>query len=171
MAGSSDGRFLRRVERELRQAKGSKVFKLAYDESDLNKMFFIFSPINEDSLYFGRQYVVEADLHQGKPQHEFPVAPPTCKFLTPVWHPNVGPTGSICLDVLSYEWSSMTTFEGIVQYILQLLDHPNPHSILTKVEDNTPEHKRQIIQQMYEAYHRDRTISQKIKWVMENIRN
>lgn len=35
---------------------------------------------------------------------EFPAAPPKGFFLTKIFHPNVGPSGEICVNVLKRDW-------------------------------------------------------------------
>ena len=37
---------------------------------------------------------------------EFPSAPPKGFFLTKIFHPNVGPSGEICVNVLKRDWSA-----------------------------------------------------------------
>ncbi|CAG2109955.1 unnamed protein product [Medioppia subpectinata] len=43
----------------------------------------------------------------------YPLAPPACKFVTRVWHPNISSmTGAIGLDILHTQWSSAMTLES-----------------------------------------------------------
>ncbi len=34
---------------------------------------------------------------------DYPAAPPKCKFLTPLFHPNIYPSGTVCLSILNEE--------------------------------------------------------------------
>ncbi|VDN37400.1 unnamed protein product, partial [Dibothriocephalus latus] len=36
---------------------------------------------------------------------DYPFNPPKVKFITPIYHVNVGTTGTICLDILQDKWS------------------------------------------------------------------
>ncbi|MDP2434160.1 MAG: ubiquitin-conjugating enzyme E2 [archaeon] len=60
--------------------------------------------------------------------HEYPTKPPTIKFVTPIFHPNVYGDGSICLDILQNQWSPIYTITAILQSIRSLLTDPNPAS-------------------------------------------
>lgn len=59
---------------------------------------------------------------------EFPQYPPTVKFITPVYHPNVYKNGNICLDILQKKWSSAYDIAAILNSIRSLFDDPNPQS-------------------------------------------
>lgn len=37
---------------------------------------------------------------------DFPASPPKGYFLTKIFHPNVGPTGEICVNVLKKDWTA-----------------------------------------------------------------
>ena len=52
------------------------------------------------------------------------------KFSPPLFHPNVYPSGTICLSILSEEegWRPGITIKQILQGIQDLLDEPNPDS-------------------------------------------
>lgn len=58
----------------------------------------------------------------------YPVAPPRIKFDSTVYHPNVFPDNSVCLDILSSKWSPALTVKDILAGLKQLLDFPNPES-------------------------------------------
>ncbi|KAK1922104.1 ubiquitin-conjugating enzyme/RWD-like protein [Papiliotrema laurentii] len=58
---------------------------------------------------------------------EFPTKPPKCKFDPPLFHPNVYPSGTICLSILDEEkqWKPSITIKSLVLGIQDLLDNPN----------------------------------------------
>ncbi|VDN98008.1 unnamed protein product [Rodentolepis nana] len=59
---------------------------------------------------------------------EYPTTPPKCKFDPPLFHPNVFPSGTVCLSLLDEEkdWRPAVTIRQILLGIQDLLDHPNP---------------------------------------------
>ena len=59
---------------------------------------------------------------------DYPVKPPSVKFLTPMYHPNVHRDGKICVDVLQHEWSPTQNVRTILLSVMSLLTDPNPSS-------------------------------------------
>ena len=59
---------------------------------------------------------------------EYPMKPPRVKFISKIWHPNVGGNGDICLDLLQNMWSPALTLEQLILAIASLLTDPNPDS-------------------------------------------
>ena len=56
---------------------------------------------------------------------DFPFKPPTCRFITKTYHPNVDPRGNICLEVLSSRWDPRHgRLEKLLLAICALLDDP-----------------------------------------------
>lgn len=54
----------------------------------------------------------------------------TGKFVPPLFHPNVYPSGTICLSILNEDeaWKPAITIKQIALGIQDLLDDPNPES-------------------------------------------
>jgi hypothetical protein len=52
------------------------------------------------------------------------------KFVPPLFHPNVYPSGTICLSILNEEegWRPAITLKQVLIGIQDLLDDPNPNS-------------------------------------------
>ncbi|MCJ1308330.1 E2 SUMO-conjugating protein ubc9 [Agyrium rufum] len=61
---------------------------------------------------------------------EYPTKPPKCKFTPPLFHPNVYPSGTVCLSILNEEegWKPAITIKAILIGIQDLLNDPNPES-------------------------------------------
>ena len=60
---------------------------------------------------------------------DYPVKPPSVKFLTPMYHPNIYRDGKICVDILqSSEWTPAQNVRTILVSIMSLLMDPNPSS-------------------------------------------
>mmetsp|Transcript_19202 Transcript_19202/g.60389 ORF Transcript_19202/g.60389 Transcript_19202/m.60389 type:complete len:158 (+) Transcript_19202:23-496(+) len=61
---------------------------------------------------------------------DYPSKPPKCKFKPPLFHPNVYPSGTICLSILNEEegWRPAITIKQMLLGIQDLLNTPNPNS-------------------------------------------
>jgi ubiquitin-conjugating enzyme E2 I len=61
---------------------------------------------------------------------EYPQKPPKCKFNPPLFHPNVYPSGNVCLSIINedQDWKPSLTLKQILLGIQDLLDDPNPNS-------------------------------------------
>jgi len=61
----------------------------------------------------------------------YPYVPPTIKFESPCYHPNVDLTGgAICLDILQDKWSAVYSVQTILLSLQSLLGEPNNASPL-----------------------------------------
>ncbi|KJZ74489.1 Ubiquitin-conjugating enzyme E2-18 kDa [Hirsutella minnesotensis 3608] len=72
---------------------------------------------------------------------DYPLAPPSMKFLADVWHPNVYPSGLVCISILhppgddpnhyehaSERWSPIQSVEKILISVMSMLAEPNDES-------------------------------------------
>lgn len=61
---------------------------------------------------------------------EYPTKPPKVRFTPPLFHPNVYPSGTVCLSILNEDegWKPAITLKDILLGVQALLDEPNPDS-------------------------------------------
>lgn len=58
---------------------------------------------------------------------DYPTTPPKCKFEPPLFHPNVYPSGTVCLSLLDEQkdWRPAITIKQLLLGIQDLLNEPN----------------------------------------------
>ena len=74
---------------------------------------------------------------------EYPFKPPSIKFDTKIYHPNISYTGAICVTILKTGWSPALDIIQVLLSISSLLSDPNPDDPLnndvTDVYRSSPE--------------------------------
>ncbi|CAB3367404.1 ubiquitin-conjugating enzyme E2-17 kDa-like [Cloeon dipterum] len=80
---------------------------------------------------------------------EYPNKPPTVKFVSKMFHPNVYADGGICLDILQNRWSPTYDVSAILTSIQSLLSDPNPNSPANSMaaqlyKENRREYEKQV---------------------------
>ena len=85
--------------------------------------------------------------------NRYPFEPPRCKFLTPLYHPNIDSGGRICLDTLKSppagSWSPAVSLPSLLLSIRSLLAEPNPDDGL--VPEISELYKRNPVEWVREA--------------------
>lgn len=61
---------------------------------------------------------------------EYPSKPPKCKLPPHFFHPNIYPSGTVCLSILNEDedWRPSITIKQILLGVQELLNTPNPDS-------------------------------------------
>lgn len=82
-------------------------------------------PGKANSLWGDATYPVSISFSE-----EYPSKPPKVMFPAGFYHPNVYPSGTVCLSILneSQDWRPAITLKQIVLGIQELLTNPNPDS-------------------------------------------
>ncbi|PPD73472.1 hypothetical protein GOBAR_DD29605 [Gossypium barbadense] len=91
---------------------------------DNNIMFWnavIFGP--DDTPWDGGTFKLTLQFME-----DYPNKPPTVRFVSRMFHPNIYADGSICLDILQNQWSPIYDVAAILTSIQSLLCDPNPNS-------------------------------------------
>jgi ubiquitin-conjugating enzyme E2 D/E len=118
---------IKRIQKELNEiseAGRADTQNLVYSVSPIkDNLFewegFIFGP--SGSPYQNGAFKIKIDYPSN-----YPFKPPKVMFKTKIYHPNVGPSGAICLDILKDKWSPALTIVKVLMSISSLLTEPNP---------------------------------------------
>lgn len=80
-------------------------------------------PGKKDTIWEGGLYKIRMIF-----KDDFPSTPPKCKFEPPLFHPNVYPSGTVCLSLLdeNKDWKASITIKQLLIGIQDLLNNPNP---------------------------------------------
>lgn len=108
--------------------------KLINDDNLFEWEVAIFGP--PDTLYQGGYF----KAHMKFP-HDYPYSPPSIRFLTKVWHPNVYENGDLCISILHppvddpqsgelpcERWNPTQNVRTILLSVISLLNEPNTYS-------------------------------------------
>ncbi|VDK86515.1 unnamed protein product [Dibothriocephalus latus] len=110
-----------------------------------------------DTLYDGGCFKAILEFPQ-----DYPNRPPKMQFVTDMWHPNIAPSGNVCISILhepgedrwGYErpeerWLPVHTVETIIMSVISMLAEPNPDSpanvdAAKEFRENYDEFKRKV---------------------------
>lgn len=111
--------------KDVSRSKDETGIELFPDESNV----FVWSAIikgPKDTPYEGGTFELCLSIPE-----QYPMAPPTVRYKTKIFHPNVHfKTGEICLDILKTDWSPAWTLFSVCQAIVALMSDPAADSPL-----------------------------------------
>jgi ubiquitin-conjugating enzyme E2 R len=117
---------------EYKALQKEKWVNIELDEGALFKWEVGLMVINSDSAFNGAYLKAEMQFTE-----KYPYAPPTFKFMQPIFHPNIYADGKVCISILhapgedeqsgesaAERWSSVQSVETVLRSVLLLLDDP-----------------------------------------------
>lgn len=85
-----------------------------------NMVYTTFIRLSKHSPYRNRW--IKLTIHI---DNEYPSVPPTIRFVSKIFHPNVAMDGSLCDDFICHYWNHYSKMEDFLNEIIRLLDVPN----------------------------------------------
>jgi ubiquitin-conjugating enzyme E2 A len=96
------------------------------------------SPVNDNNLFVWNATILGPDDTPWEGgiyslrivfTDEYPSKPPKeVRFTTEMFHPNIYPDGTLCLDIIQDKWSPTYTVSSLLASVQSLLTDPNPNS-------------------------------------------
>ncbi|KAH0703277.1 hypothetical protein KY285_017555 [Solanum tuberosum] len=120
MSTPSRKRLMRDFKR-LQQDPPAGISGAPYDNNIMLWNAVIFGP--DDTPWDGGTFKLTLQFSE-----DYPNKPPTVRFVSRMFHPNIYADGSICLDILQNQWSPIYDVAAILTSIQSLLCDPNPNS-------------------------------------------
>ncbi|TKR76010.1 hypothetical protein L596_017220 [Steinernema carpocapsae] len=135
MAGSQSALLLRRQLAELKKTPVDGFSAGLVSDEDIYKWeVLVIGP--PDTLYEGGFFRAILDF-----PHDYPQKPPKMRFISEIFHPNIGADGNVCISILhepgddryGYEkpeerWLPVHTVETILLSVISMLADPNYES-------------------------------------------
>lgn len=138
----------RRILQEMKEAGMNQNPNIKWDLKDPsdNKKWWAVIIGPEGTPYHGFKLTLNIAL-----PNDFPFSPPKVEFKSNIWHPNVGPSGNICLDILQLNWTPALKLSSVLLSISSLLNDPNPASPLNgeagrQYTSNRAEYNQKVIE-------------------------
>lgn len=136
-----------RLKRELSKMNIKPPSGISVSQKD-DKINFLQAAIlgPDDTPYKNGTFHVEISIPDN-----YPFSPPSMRFLTKIYHPNIDDNGRICLDLIKMppkgSWKPSISLEGLLIAVRMLLQYPNPDDplmadIAEEFKNNKSEYER-----------------------------
>jgi len=142
----------KRIMRDINKSLESQDYEFIPKDDASDEFYMKFTV--QEGWYKGQLHVVHIKLNYG--EHTYPKQPPLCTFLTPIWHPNIGTTGIICVDTLKEKWTPLMSFEDVFLTLVLLLSEPNPNSPQNSTAGSQYNSKRNEFLEYVKKYYDDK---------------
>ena len=119
---------IKRIRKEIKEIRGSQDDDIVLRPSEENiREWTAFIKGPEDTPFAGGVYQIAIELGT-----RYPVVPPSMRFETKIFHPNVHfADGSICLDILKEgKWTPAWGLQSACRAVIALLSDPQADSPL-----------------------------------------
>eukprot|EP00245_Coleochaete_scutata_P007237 TRINITY_DN22388_c0_g1_i1.p1 TRINITY_DN22388_c0_g1~~TRINITY_DN22388_c0_g1_i1.p1 ORF type:complete len:156 (+),score=11.66 TRINITY_DN22388_c0_g1_i1:111-578(+) len=122
---TSRSRLIKEYKEVMRDTSPEADIKLVCDETNIYRWTALIRGPSE-TPYYGGVFQLSFNVPE-----QYPIVPPTVRFATRIFHPNVHfKTGEICLDILKTAWSPAWTLQSVCRAVITLLAHPEADSPL-----------------------------------------
>ncbi|KAG8911267.1 hypothetical protein FRC01_005809 [Tulasnella sp. 417] len=123
---STNNATMKRIQREIRDLEKEDMGEITLKPAESNVFNWTATlPGPEGSVYEGGVFKLSIVLPP-----DYPFSSPRVTFETRIYHMNIAPNGSICIDVLKSQWSPALSLFKVMLSISSLLTDPNPHDPL-----------------------------------------
>lgn len=115
---------LKRISKELENLKKEQIEGFTLTDTDNFWIWHGFLKGPSDSPYENGNFPIQITFND-----DYPIKPPSFKFLKVPFHPNIYKDGKICIDILEVgNWSPSQTIRTILLSLRSLFMDPNPNS-------------------------------------------
>lgn len=73
-------------------------------------------------------------------EEQYPNKPPSVKFISQMFHPNVYATGELCLDILQNRWSPTYDVAAVLTSIQRWVESRSPGDAWRRAPDSSADH-------------------------------
>eukprot|EP00049_Salpingoeca_infusionum_P022480 m.6989 g.6989 ORF g.6989 m.6989 type:complete len:1042 (-) comp5209_c0_seq1:191-3316(-) len=116
----ASGAVLRRLMKELSEFTSNPLDTIGVYPSDDLQFWSLVIQAPDDSAYKGGCFRVSVSF-----PGTYPFQPPSVRFITKTFHPNINTSGQLCLDVLRSSWSPALSIRKVALIIQSLFSSPN----------------------------------------------
>ena len=96
-------------------------------------------------------------------QEDYPSSPPKARFIDKLFHPNIYPSGSVCLSILNDEedWKPSLRISDVLKGIQDLLKNPNEKSPAQQEAYSIYTKNRDLYNKRVKDYAKEHSMSKK----------